>query len=184
MVPMPDNPTILWYAPAPIDSLLPSQSFLGYYPKINSAQFHVGSQLKDWSRQGLFSSELSSKDLYSLDHMVAVTDTNAPLELRVRSYLDVNCASCHLPGGPSRGNFDARIQTPLSEQNIIHGELMADSMGIPGAKVVVPGDPEKSILLQRMKTTGPFKMPPVSVHNVPSPAIAVIEEWIRGLEDN
>ena len=87
-----------------------------------------------------------------------------------------------MPGGPSRGNFDARFRTPLSEQNIINGELMAGDMGVSGAKVVIPGDPDRSMLLQRMKTTGPFKMPPVSVHSVPSPAIDVIEEWIRGLE--
>ena len=181
MLPLPEKPSVIWYSPAPIRSLEPSLSFLGYHPQINSRQFHVGDQLKNWSRRGFFHRKLKAADLDSLSPMAGLDDPRASLEQRVRSYLDANCASCHLPGGPSRGNFDARFETPLTEQNLIHGELMAGDMGIAGAKLVVPGDPDRSILLQRMKATGPFKMPPVSVHNVPSPAVAVIEEWIRGL---
>ena len=133
---------------------------------------------------GLLDIRFREKDISRLERLASIEDPEASLELRARSYLDVNCASCHQPGGPSRGNFDARFITALADQNIIHGELMAGDLGIEGAKVVVPGDPDRSILLQRMTHKGPFKMPPVSVHNVESPAIEVIEAWIRGLEDN
>ena len=102
-------------------------------------------------------------------------------EKRVRSYLHGNCAVCHQPGGASRGLFDARITTPLDQTGMINGELAAGDLGIPGAKVVMPGAPEKSILLRRLKDGGFFRMPPVQYHNEPSPILPVLEEWIRSL---
>src|SRR5207245_2948916 len=107
-----------------------------------------------------------------------------PPELRVRSYLDANCAVCHRPGGPSKGFFDARFSTPLSEQKIVNGELMAGDLGITGAKVVVPGSMQKSILYQRLKRTDFFRMPPVSVNDLPAPLLPALEEWITGLGES
>ena len=66
---------------------------------------------------------------------MAITDTNATLEHRVRSYLDSNCAHCHRPGGVQSSFFDARYDTPLEQQGIVNG-LLAISLGIAGAKVV------------------------------------------------
>jgi hypothetical protein len=113
--------------------------------------------------------------------LVSLTDTTAPLEDRVRSYLDVNCSACHRPGGPSRGNFDARLITPLKEQKLINGELIAGDLGIPGARVVVPGAPEKSILLQRMARHDAFRMPPTALNDDPQTIVGPLREWILSL---
>ncbi len=102
-------------------------------------------------------------------------------EARVRSYLHGNCAVCHQPGGASRGLFDARVTTPLSDAGIINGTVAAGDLGIPGAKIVVPGQPEKSVLYRRIKAKDFFRMPPVQYHNEPSPILPVLEEWIRSL---
>ena len=184
MVSLPDDSGIQYYSPGPEKLLNPQQSFLGYLPKINMRQFNVGTQISEWSSMELLDIWIREKDLNGFGRLASLDDPDASLELKVRSYLDVNCTNCHQPGGPSRGKFDARFETPLERKNLINGELMAGDLRIEGAKIVVPGDPDRSILLQRMKHKGPFKMPPVSVHNVESPAIEVIEEWIRGLEDN
>jgi hypothetical protein len=107
--------------------------------------------------------------------------TQAPVEARVRHYLHANCAVCHQPGGASRGRFDARITTPLPEAGLINAEPAAGDLWIAGAQVVKPGDPEKSILYQRLKRTDFFRMPPVAYHDTPSPILPVVAEWIRGL---
>ena len=104
-----------------------------------------------------------------------------PAEGRVRVYLQANCAVCHQPGGASRGLFDARLATPLAQAGIVNGDLAAGDLGIAGAKVVVPGAPEKSILLRRLKDTGFFRMPPTQIHSETSPIVPLIEEWIRDL---
>jgi len=105
-------------------------------------------------------------------------DSSVSLEDRVRSYLDANCASCHRPGGPSRGFFDARFTTALADQNLLHGELMAGDLGIAGAKVIVPGAAEKSILYQRMRRHDAFRMPPVAVNATASPVLPLMKQWI------
>jgi hypothetical protein len=112
-----------------------------------------------------------------------LTDTTASLELRVRSYLDVNCAACHRPGGPSRGNFDARFITPLAAQNLLNGELAAGDLGIPGSRVIVPGHPETSVLFQRLSRNDPFRMPPVALNDGPPPIVPTLKRWIEGMLD-
>ena len=86
-----------------------------------------------------------------LPRLAPLDDESAPLELRVRSYLDVNCSACHRPGGPSRGAFDARITTPLADQKLLNGDLMAGDLGIAGARLLLPGSPDKSVLFQRLR---------------------------------
>jgi glucose/arabinose dehydrogenase len=108
-------------------------------------------------------------------------ELDIPVENRIRSYLHGNCAVCHQPGGASRSFFDARITTPLDQAGIINGSLAAGDLGIAGAKIVVPGKPDKSILYQRLKATDFFRMPPVQYHNQPSPILPAVEQWIRSL---
>ena len=96
----------------------------------------------------------------ALHRLVAVTNTAAPLELRVRSYLDANCAQCHRPGGVE-AFFDARFDTPLKQQSLINGPV-ANPLGISGAKIIVPGDMSKSILFHRVSIVGNGQMPPLA----------------------
>jgi len=81
----------------------------------------------------------------------------------------------------SRGNYDARFTTPLAKQKLIDGALVAGDLGIAGARVIVPGHPEKSVLYQRLKKTDFFRMPPVSVNDESPPVLAALESWIRSL---
>ena len=61
-----------------------------------------------------------------------------------------------------------RIATPLAQAGLLNADPVAGDLGIAGAKLVVPGDPEKSILYQRLKRTDFFRMPPVLYHDEPS----------------
>ncbi len=131
--------------------------------------------------KGALTTGLNSGAISNLSPGTIWESPQPSLENRVRSYLHGNCAVCHQPGGASRGLFDARITTPFERAGILDGELAAGDLGIAGAKVVVAGAPEKSILLRRLKDTGFFRMPPVQTHNEPSPILPVIEEWIRSL---
>lgn len=137
--------------------------------------------LRNMQRAGALETALSPEALDAFPHGSLWQSPLEPAEARVRSYLHGNCAVCHQPGRASRGAFDARITTPLSEAGIINGALAAGDLGIPGAKIVVPGEPEKSILYRRLKATDFFRMPPVQYHNEVSPILPVMEEWIKGM---
>jgi hypothetical protein len=105
-----------------------------------------------------------------------VADTSASLEVRVRSYLDSNCAHCHRPDGV-RALFDARFTTPLAEQGLIHGPLVEPA----AERIVVPQDLAHSMLKIRHGTTGPLKMPPLAKNLVDEEAAQVIADWIGSL---
>ncbi len=86
---------------------------------------------------------------------------------------------CHRPGGVG-AFFDARFDTPLKNQNLINGPV-ANQLGIPGAKVIVPGDTNKSILLRRISITGEGQMPPLARNLVDDKAVSAIGQWISSL---
>lgn len=135
-----------------------------------------GNQLKRLSKAGFFSSEEKFKgDLWKL---AEAQDEKTSLEYRVRSYLDVNCSMCHQPGGPAQGLFDARIETKTEFSGLIEGAVIAD-LGLAGARVIKAGDPDHSILLQRMATRGQGKMPPIGSNKVDIDGVRLIREWLE-----
>ncbi|MEO5713157.1 MAG: PQQ-dependent sugar dehydrogenase [Luteolibacter sp.] len=139
-------------------------------------------QLHAWNRLKMFDPPLNEKSITSYPKTCRIDDPSASLEDRVRSYLDGNCSHCHRPGGTGAG-WDARFEIPLAAQGIIGGEVR-NTLGIEGAKVVVPGDMAKSILHTRMAATGiAERMPPVT-RNVPDTvALEAFEKWISGLKE-
>lgn len=108
-----------------------------------------------------------------------VAETSASLTDRVRSYLDSNCSQCHQPGGV-RAYFDARYTTPLDEQGLVYGELET-SYGHPDNRVIVPGHPERSIMLTRLNSVAEIKMPPIAKHVVDQAAVQLMTDWIGSL---
>ena len=136
-------------------------------------------QLRTWNHLGLLNPPLNEAALTNLPAMASSANANASLELRVRSYLDANCAQCHRPNGV-QAYFDARFETPLTNQSIING-ILNDNEEIPGAKVVVPTNILKSILRYRLATTGADKMPPLARNVTDSNAVNVLDAWINSL---
>ena len=108
----------------------------------------------------------------------------APLEARARAYLDVNCGTCHRPGGAaatsalyldlansSAGNLGV-CKTPVAAGHA-SGNLLFD---------IVPGRPGESILVRRMESTAPKVMMPEIARTLPhAEGIALVREWIATL---
>jgi glucose/arabinose dehydrogenase len=109
-----------------------------------------------------------------------LTDSTQPLENRVRSYLAVNCASCHQSGGLGLGVWDARPTSRLQEANIVGGSLTAN-FGDPANRVIAPGDPAHSMMLRRIEGAGVPKMPLVGTRDVDPAAVQAITQWIQSL---
>ena len=136
-------------------------------------------QLRAWNHIGLFDPQLDESEIPHFTRLVAITDTRASLEWRVRSYLDANCAQCHRPGG-AEAFFDARIDTPLEKQNLIAGPV-GNPLGISGAKIIVPRGLDKSVLFQRVSLAGNLQMPPLAKNVIDRSAVSVIAKWIDSL---
>jgi len=104
-------------------------------------------------------------------------DSTQSLEFRARSYLAVNCAICHHPGGPGQGEFDARISTPTSAAHLINGLLLKNGGDIEN-RVILPGSPDRSMILTRMSQRGNTQMPPISSNLVDTNGVALLRQWI------
>ena len=106
---------------------------------------------------------------------------DADLGLRARSYLHSNCAGCHQPGGGTPYNMDLRIWTDFADAATC-GVNASNSLGLADMERIAPGDPEHTMLLQRMGNEA-LRMPPVGSTVVDDAAIDLISEWVTSLSD-
>ncbi|MEM9836910.1 MAG: hypothetical protein AAF828_10430 [Bacteroidota bacterium] len=113
-------------------------------------------------------------------------DTNLDLTLRVRSYLDMNCSSCHRAGG----HCDYRpIRLAFAETDV-PGNLgicvPPDEFVAPGqVNIITPGNEEKSALFYRMNSNQVMvRMPLLGRSVIHEEAISMMEEWINNLTEN
>jgi uncharacterized repeat protein (TIGR03806 family) len=115
-----------------------------------------------------------------LPRYFALDDNKAPLEARVRSYLAVNCAYCHKAGGMvPYAVMDGRPELTLEQTGFINGKAINNG-GNPLNKLIVPGDPDHSIIHNRIATANGFtRMPPFGSIEIDQKAVALLKEWIQ-----
>ena len=113
-------------------------------------------------------------------------DASKSLEQRAKSYIDINCANCHIDGG--QGDYRViRLGYSDTLNNDENAGVCVDAdtpiPGLMGQKHIAPGDPENSIIYYRMSVTGdqPYKMPQFGQSLVHTEALVVLEEWINSL---
>ncbi len=111
-------------------------------------------------------------------------DATVSLETRARSYLEVNCVSCHLPGGSGGNSWDSRAATPLFATGLINGEAVNNG-GNPENKLIVPRDVQHSVIWNRIAATNGFtRMPPIATRELDLENIALLAQWIDTFDTN
>jgi len=140
----------------------------------------TANQLTTFASLGLFDENPSFASLPTELRSVSIDDITASWEDRVRSYLDSNCSYCHRPESDAgRADFDALLTTPLEMSSLLNGILLAGDLGVSGANVVTPRNPEKSILYLRDRSTDPGDMmPPLGRRLTDDEYIGILEAWI------
>jgi uncharacterized repeat protein (TIGR03806 family) len=138
-------------------------------------------QLTTLAERDLFAAPPRASELAKLPALAALDDESAPLEARVRSYLDANCAHCHSGRSLGEARWDARFETPLGAQGIVDAPLHGRSAE-PDARVIAPGDLTHSALYQRVASEDPAeRMPPLASRLVDADFVALLERWIAEL---
>jgi uncharacterized repeat protein (TIGR03806 family) len=147
------------------------------YPSTN----RIANQLKTLDHIGLFATPLG-KDPAELPAYPS-PHGEGPLEARARAYLHSNCAGCHQPdGGAARSPMDLRFGTPLADTSTCGVESELDDLDVPGARIVAPGAPAKSLLSLRVHATNGKRMPPLGRHLVDAEGVKVLDGWIRSVK--
>lgn len=71
--------------------------------------------------------------------------------------------------------------TALDKMRILGVVPQHDPLGIADARLIAPGDPSRSVLLERMSRRGPRQMPPLGTNRIDEQGTALIREWIASL---
>ena len=136
-------------------------------------------QLSALASQGVIG-EAPRIEVDSSSRLVDPHDESQSIQDRARSYLHANCAVCHHPGGNAIVSFYLRRDMPFGELNTNKGTGIG-TFGMDHAKIIVPGDPYRSVLFYRMSKLGYARMPYIGSRVVDSFGVGLIEQWIREL---
>ena len=119
-----------------------------------------------------------------INSSISWNDNTQPIEARVRSYLDINCAHCHSDDGHCNYR-PMRFEYQLTNNTENIGVCVEpDTQFIPNSYIVTPNNIELSILHFRISTTDEsFRMPLLgrTINHVEG--IALVEEWINSLSN-
>lgn len=111
------------------------------------------------------------------DPNVLIADDPAAQQATAKSYLHTNCSQCHRPAGGTNSSMDLRFNTAFGDMGLCNVPTTQDN----AETLVVPGDADNSVLVQRMVSTGDDRMPPISRNVVDTQGVAVLENWINNL---
>ncbi|OYQ46762.1 hypothetical protein [Flavobacterium aurantiibacter] len=136
-------------------------------------------QLAKWVEMGYLDSNYPAE----INTVVDWKDTSKPLETRVRSYIDINCAHCHQEGShcsyrPMRFAFSE------STSNTNLGVCMTpqDPLNDGTSAIISPGRTARSALFSRLNTAEEsIRMPLLGRTIVHDEAVQMIQEWINSL---
>lgn len=113
-------------------------------------------------------------------------DETAPLDARARAWLDVNCAHCHRAEGPASNSglfltFGEKdpVRYGVRKRPVAAGKGAGDK-----EFDILPGEPDDSILVYRVRSVEPgVMMPELGRHLADPDAVALLRAWIAAMDD-
>ncbi len=167
---------------------------IGIKPQNLNFNYNYGTtsrnQLSMWIQQGYLMNNFSLPS--EANSTVNYSDASKPIELRARSYVDINCAHCHQNDRhcdyrPMRFAFaETGLSNGVGRTNMGVCVSTEDMQGFPEDlnTIVNPGSVERSMLYYRLNTTNEtFRMPLHGRTMVHEEGIALITQWINSLQD-
>ena len=154
-------------------------------PQMNRDHDYGGvpaNQLQTFAQIGVFKTPLPKPSSAYLSYPDPFNH-RADLEARVKTYLQVNCAMCHVSDGGGNSLIDLAYKTSLKQARMLNEAPLHDDFGIAGARLVAPGAPHRSLLYQRITRRGDGQMPPTSTNRVDYDGARLISDWIRRLPE-
>ncbi len=136
-------------------------------------------QINKWREMGYYANDGT---MQSFSIFPKWDDPNADLHHRAMAYLDVNCGNCHNPKGPANtSGLTLTFNQELDMELGIYKAPVATGKGSGGHLYnIVPGQPEKSIMVYRMESTDPgAMMPELGRRLVHREGVDLIAEWIE-----
>jgi len=118
-----------------------------------------------------------------LPRLVDPYDAREDLTKRAKSWLHVNCASCHVEAGGGNAQMELEFNTALEKMRIVNVKPIHTTFALPDAKLVAPGSPDRSVLVKRAALRGKDQMPPLPSSRPDNAGVALLREWVKSLKD-
>jgi hypothetical protein len=163
---------------------------IGIKPQNLNMLFNYGNdtknQLTKWIELGILENNFNLPTEESTT--VNYNDVSKPLEKRVRSYFDINCAHCH----KENGHCDYRpMRFAFSEtnNNLINMGVCVDTQDMQDfspelSKIITPRRVDQSMLYHRLNTVDEtYRMPLHGRTIIHTEGVTLIENWINSLDD-
>lgn len=166
-----------------------SNSPIGIKPQNINFNYNYGAETKNqlakWKEWGILESNAPISDPTTA--MVDYKDVSKPLEQRVRSYFDINCAHCHSEKGhcyyrPMRMSYS---ETNNNLTNMGVCVPTADLQDFPPAlsRIVSPNNINRSMLYYRLNTENEaFMMPLHGRSIIHEEGVLLVKQWIESLQ--
>jgi uncharacterized repeat protein (TIGR03806 family) len=138
-------------------------------------------QLEVMQRLGMLNSPFPTI-VDNLPKLVDYRDERHPDHLRARAYLHANCAHCHRKWGGGNAEFELTASQPLGQINVLNALPSHGTFGLNDPRIIVAGQPERSLVCVRMKTSGLGHMPHLGSNVADNHGIAIVEQWISNLD--
>ncbi len=137
-------------------------------------------QLAHWNQLGILENYSDAKLVPA--GVVWNDGATGGLDARARAYLDANCGHCHSAKGSANtsGLYLDIYERDPARLGVFKSPVAAGRGAGDREFDIVPGEPDKSILIFRMRTNDPgIAMPEIGREQVHKEGVALIEEWIR-----
>ena len=174
-----------WHFPSRVECTVCHNVAAKYVIGVNTMQINhrheydagTMNQLHAFEQLRLFTEPLPDQPA-NLPRLADYRDSALDLRQRARSYLHANCSHCHRKWGGGNAEFRLLGNLTIDEMDIVGTRPGRGSFFIPGASLLAPGDPAASLMLYRMSTTGPGRMPRLDSRVVDVEGIRLIRDWI------
>ncbi|MEM1442169.1 MAG: hypothetical protein AAGF67_07495, partial [Verrucomicrobiota bacterium] len=113
-----------------------------------------------------------------------VSDPEAPVDLRARTWLSANCAHCHRNRGGGSVTMKLNLEVALDEMDAFDLDPEKGGFGATQPKLIAPGDPYRSMLYYRSVTAGIGHMPMIGAKTVDPTGAKILHDWILSLGEN
>jgi hypothetical protein len=151
-----------------------------YRLSFHPGQLNRDGQLERFQELGLINDAFVSKQ--KKQPSALVSDLDAPIELRARTWLSANCAHCHRNRGGGSVTIKMDLETPLDKMDLLNAVPEKGGFGIVDPLLVAPGEPQRSILYYRSVTPGIGHMPMIGAKTVDPTGVSVLYDWIASME--
>ena len=131
---------------------------------------------------GLFTEPVSEPP-EKLRRLADYHDPSVSTARRARSYLDANCSHCHRKWGGGNADFQLLATLPVEETGMINTRPGQGAFGLnTDPRLLVPGDPDRSLIFHRMQLLELGRMPHIGSSVRDEESIRFIRNWIQHLQ--